>query len=90
MNTTLDAYISSPLTIERCVWNVIRGLRRFTADDLHVLEEEITRRGYDLRVIGAVLKSFERKGLIRKVGYVCSRRSECHGRPIVEWIIVEA
>lgn len=86
--STLDNYVKSNATLEKYAWNVVRGLRTFTADDLHVLEEEIDLHGRDKRVIGALLKSFERQGLIRKLGYVASRRCECHGRPVLRWEVV--
>ena len=83
--TSLDQYVKSSNQLERYAWNVISGLDTFTADDLHVLEGEIERHGRDRRVIGALLKSLEKQGLIRKVGYVASRRRECHGRPVLKW-----
>lgn len=85
---TLDRYVHSDSALERYAWNVVSGLSTFTADDLHVLEAEIEFHGRDKRVIGAILKSFEAKGLIRKLGYVSSSRRECHGRPVLKWQVV--
>jgi hypothetical protein len=83
---TLLEYCPTNIYLETYAWNVISGLKLFTADDLHVLEKEIELHNRDSRVIGAILKSFERQGKIRKVGYVKSKRKEtCHGRPILQW-----
>lgn len=75
----------SDTRLERFAYNVITGLQVFTADDLHVLEAEIEAQGRDRRVIGSILKHFERIGLISQDGYQKSSRRECHGRPIVRW-----
>jgi hypothetical protein len=75
--------------LETYALNVIRNLDTFTADDLHVLENEITLHKRDKRVIGALLKSLQSKGYIIPIGYRASKRRECHGRPIVLWKNVE-
>ena len=82
---TLNDYCPSNRTLERYAWNIIRGLATFTADDIHVLETEIELQHRDRRVIGAILKGFESRGLISKMGYEASRRRENHGRPILRW-----
>mgnify|MGYP001313383177 CR=1 FL=1 len=75
--------------LELYALNVIRNLTTFTADDLHVLENEIGLHKRDKRVIGALLKSLQSKGYIIPIGYRASQRRECHGRPIVLWKNVE-
>lgn len=64
---------------------IIRSLDEFTADDLHRLEELIAAKGRDRRVIGSILKKFERQGWIKPARIVKSKRKECHSRPIVLW-----
>ena len=85
---SLDTFVNSSRILERYAWNVISNMSTFTADDLHVLEKEIERCKRDRRVIGAILKRFERLGLIRKLGYVSSKRRECHGRPVLRWEVL--
>ena len=75
--------------LELYALNIIRNLTTFTADDLHVLENEISLHKRDKRVIGALLKSLQSKGYIIPIGYRASQRRECHGRPIVLWKNVE-
>ena len=87
--TTLNSYVKSSHMLEVYSWNIICKLRTFTADDLHILESEIKAYHRDRRVIGAILKSFEHQGLIRKLGYEPSGRRECHGRPIVRWEVIK-
>lgn len=84
-----DFYPSST-RLEAEVLRVISKYDLFSADDLHVLEAEIDACGRDRRVLGVLLKSLERKGYIRKAGYICSRRGVCHGRPIVQWLNLHA
>ena len=57
--------------LETYALNVIRNLDTFTADDLHVLENEISLHKRDKRVIGALLKSLQSKGYIIPIGYPC-------------------
>lgn len=86
---TLLEYCPSNLSLEDYAWNIISGLKEFTADDLHVLESEIEAHGRDRRVIGALCKSFESQGKISKIGYVASKREACHGRPVLKWRVNE-
>lgn len=85
----LSSYMQSNHKLEAHVWDVIRGLKSFTADDLHVLETEIKHHGRDKRVIGAICRSFANQGLIKKLGYESSSRSECHNRPVIRWEVVQ-
>lgn len=82
---SLDTYVASNTALEKYALNVISGLQVFTADDLHVLETEIAAHNRDKRVIGAILKQLQAHGHISPVGYVKSQRTECHGRPIIQW-----
>jgi hypothetical protein len=66
-------------------WNVIKGLDAFTADDLHVLENEIELHGKDRRIIGSILNSLRRQGKISPLTYVKSTREECNSRPVMKW-----
>ncbi len=83
-------YLTSNLDLEKIAWNVISGLEKFTADDLHVIERTIQEYGRDKRVIGALLTSLEKQGKISKIGYVKSSRKECHFRPVLQWQVNEA
>jgi len=89
MIATLDNYIASDPTLESEALAIAQQLRVFTADDLHSLETMITAQCRDRRVIGAVLKKLQCKGQIEAVCYVKSKRSECHGRPIIQWRVTK-
>jgi hypothetical protein len=64
---------------------IIRKFSEFTADDFHTLEELIENKGRDRRIIGSILKKFERQGLIKPLRLVHSKRQDCHNRPIMLW-----
>ncbi len=83
--TSLCQYVDSDLSLEGLVLRIAERLGTFSADDLHVLEPEIASLHRDKRVLGAVLASLKRKGKIRELGYVRSRRVECHNRPVMAW-----
>ena len=85
----LDLYCPNSKTLEYFAWHLVSGLSTFTVDDLHVMEDLIRVHHRDRRVLGAILKSLEARGLIRKIGYESSRRSECHGRPVMRWKVVQ-
>ena len=85
---SLFQYVDSDLSLEDMVLRIAERLGTFSVDDLHVLEPEIARLRRDKRVLGAVLASLKRKGKIRGLGYVKSRRVECHNRPVMRWVSV--
>lgn len=63
--------------------DIARRTGMVTADDLHDYPDLIGQR--DGRVIGAVLRSLVRSGHLKAVGYVASKRAECHARPILQF-----
>jgi hypothetical protein len=83
--TTLFRYVSTDLTLEEAVLSIARRRLTFTVDDLHVLEPMIESLHRDRRVLGAVLASLRKQGLIAPVNYERSTRKECHNRPIMRW-----
>jgi hypothetical protein len=83
---TFDPYIAQVDTsdgvcaaLERAALDIVRRAGEITADDLHGV---VDLQGRDPRVIGAVLRNMAQSGLVKSVGYVNSRRPECHHRPI--------
>ena len=83
--TSLFRYVNSNLDLEGLVLRIAESKGMFTVDDLHVLEPEIAKLHRDKRVLGAVLASLKRKGKIRGLGYVKSKREKCHNRPVMAW-----
>jgi hypothetical protein len=55
---------------------------RVSADDLH---EQLDKQEFpgDRRLFGMALAKLRRQGLLVPVGYIKSRRPECHHRPIM-------
>jgi hypothetical protein len=82
---TMDEYCKSDLILEQEVLKIARALGTFTSDDLHGLDLALEYHKRDKRVYGALLKSLEKQGKIEQVGYVKSKRSTCHHRPILSW-----
>ena len=61
---------------------------RITADDLHVPEiyRIMKEQNRDPRVLGSVLGSLGKRGILKSAGFIRSRRKECHNRPsLVLW-----
>lgn len=65
----------------------VRGLARrgmpFTADDVWELCAPGTR---EPRALGSVMMRAAKSGIIRKVGYVQSRRASRHCGPVAQWV----
>lgn len=77
MQTALDAVRS--IAIEQH--------RRFTTDDVWaLLAERNVPAPREPRALGAVIRVAQKQGMVRATGdYVKSRRTECHGRPVMVW-----
>lgn len=59
----------------------LKGLGRFSSDDLHSMLVKPTERNW----FGVLLASLKNKGLIRRVDVTASRRPEANGRLISVW-----
>lgn len=81
----MDEFCPSNVDLELEVMRIARRQGVFTVDDLHGLDESVEWLGRKRQVYGAVLRSLERQGVIRKVGYVNSIRRTCHYRPVLVW-----
>lgn len=62
------------------ILDLLRAKGFFTSDDLEYKGNRT--------VIGAVINSLARRGIIKKDGHVKSRRKECHEREICRWVKV--
>lgn len=85
---TKDGFpVRGDVEIEEASFRVIRSLSEFTVDDLHTPEimNLIAEKRRDRRVLGSILRKLKKKGLIKEVRTVHSKRDECHRRPIMLW-----
>ena len=76
--------------IEQIALEILAGSpdERITADDLHVSEiyQIMQDKKRDPRVLGSVLGSLGKRGILKSAGFMRSRRKECHNRPsLVLW-----
>jgi hypothetical protein len=86
---TLFEFCPSDANLELAVRAIARKKKIITADDLHQLDESLKLLGYDRRKYGSVLKSLEREGFLKKLGYVARGRCTCHYRPVLQFQHVE-
>ncbi len=86
---TLMEFCPTEENLELAVRAIARNKKRICADDLHTLDFSVNKLGRDLRVYGAILRILEQQGFLKKVGYVSSSRSACHGRPVMLYEHVE-
>ena len=82
---TLEEYCKSDQVLELEALKIAQRLQVFTADDLHSLDLIVKALRRDRRVYGAVIKNLQKQGKIKPVGYVQSKRSTCHARPVMQW-----
>lgn len=68
-------------TSEDSLRPALKGLGRFSSDDLHSMLVKPTERNW----FGVLLASLKNKGLIRRVDVMASRRPEANGRLISVW-----
>lgn len=76
--------------IEQIALEILAGSpdERITADDLHTAEvyQIMQDKKRDPRVLGSVLGSLGKRGILKSAGFMRSRRKECHNRPsLVLW-----
>ena len=86
---TLMEFCPSEENLELAIRAIARKKKVFTADDLHQLDASLELLGYDRRKYGSLLKSLEKQGFIKSLGYTASSRSTCHNRPVIQWQHVE-
>lgn len=80
-----DRFLKSDEQLEEMVLETLAGSpdERITSDDLHTPDilAYIAEKGRDRRILGAVLGSLSKRGILKSVGAVRSVRKECHFRP---------
>jgi hypothetical protein len=84
---TLEEFCKTDQLLETEALKIAQKLGTFTADDLHSLDLIVKALRRDRRVYGAIIKSLQKQGKIEPVGYVQSKRSTCHARPLMQWRI---
>lgn len=68
------------------VWQLIREGQPWTTDLIWYRLEDLGVTTSEPRALGAVIRSAQRNGFIRQVGYRPTTRPEAHARPIPVWV----
>jgi len=61
------------------ITNLLRDKGSFTSDDLDIGNK-------NRLVLGAIINSLARRGIIKSDGHIKSKRKECHAREICRWV----